>query len=82
MNQVPCAYFATKSPYIQECIIVECILSAAVAVCLGVSAQRGVCPSPWGDTPPPLNGMTDKCLWKYYLATTLLRRVKMNTYWK
>ena len=41
----------------------------------------GVCPGgclPWGvcqTPPPPVNRMTDRHLWKYYLATTSLRTV-------
>ena len=66
----------------QECIPVECLPSAAAiclgVVCLGVSAQGrlpdGVSAHALGQTPPPC-GQIDRCLWKYYLATTTLLMV-------
>ena len=45
----------------------------------GMSVQGGVCPSACWDTPPsPVNRMTDRRLWKYYLATTTLRTVNIH----
>ena len=45
--------------------------SAAVAVCWVVYLPRG---DVW-QTPPPPRGQNDRCLWKYYLAATMLRTV-------
>ena len=51
---------------------------AAWGVCFpgGCASQRGVYPSMhWGRHPHPVNRMTDRLLWKYYLAATSLRTV-------
>ena len=58
-------------------------------VCLpgeGVSAREGVSAQGWGVCPgirclprhSPVNRMTDRRLWKYYLAATTLRTVKIG----
>ena len=45
------------------------------------SALGGFCTGGLPDTPvPPLNRMTDRCLWKYYLAATSLPTVKIELY--
>ena len=72
----------------QECIPAGCIPSAAVAVCwggrgpaqVGVLPREGSCPGevcPGGSLPDtlPVNRMTDRHLWKHYLAATTLRKV-------
>ena len=91
-----------KSTIWQQCILVGCVLSDAVAVggegiWPGVSARGGclpggVCLGGWlrgeclpqcmlrythPQCTPPVNRMTDRHLWKYYLATTSLRTVKI-----
>ena len=57
----------------------ECVCPGGGCVCWGVSAQGNVCPSACWDTHPhpPMNRMTDRRLWKYYLAATTLRTVKI-----
>ena len=70
-----------------ECLLEGCLSAWEClpgCVCPGVSAWGGVClgASVCGHLPdipsPPANRMTDKCLWKHYLAATSLRTVIIN----